>query len=87
MANLFSKIKPLSKEIRFEEKKVQSNYNHHVIMVGNPKSRIQRNCKTKLKYTKKSDCFVGIVLKRKLYNVSHGNVNVFGIFWKVSMAV
>ena len=37
--------------------------------------------------TKKSDCLVGIVLKRKLYNVSHGNVNVFGIFWKGSMAV
>ena len=37
--------------------------------------------------TKKSDCLVGIVVKRKLYNVSHGNVNVFGIFWKGSMAV
>ena len=44
---------------------------------------IQRNCKTKLKYTKKSDCLVGIVVKRKPYNVSHGNVNVFGIFGKV----
>ena len=41
----------------------------------------------KLKYTKKSDCLVGIVGKRKLYDVSHGYINVRGIFWKISIVV